>query len=98
MFAFFRKSDWPTMLRCAPGFLSAGKLPEKIVQRFRAASFELSGDTLAAFELDGEWAGNLPATFSIGRGRLRLSVEIKLVGWPGLEPGTNALKGHCSTN
>ncbi len=20
------------------------------------------------------------------------------VGWPGLEPGTNALKGHCSTN
>jgi site-specific DNA recombinase len=21
-----------------------------------------------------------------------------MVGWPGLEPGTNALKGHCSTN
>jgi hypothetical protein len=22
----------------------------------------------------------------------------KLVGWQGLEPWTNALKGHCSTN
>jgi hypothetical protein len=22
----------------------------------------------------------------------------KLVGWRGLEPRTNALKGHCSTN
>ena len=38
---------------------------------FSAASFELSGETPAAFELDGEWVGNLPATFSIERGRLR---------------------------
>ena len=22
----------------------------------------------------------------------------KMVGWQGLEPWTNALKGHCSTN
>ena len=24
--------------------------------------------------------------------------EIEMVGWQGLEPWTNALKGHCSTN
>ena len=23
---------------------------------------------------------------------------LKMVGWQGLEPWTNALKGHCSTN
>jgi len=60
------------MLRCMPGFLVRKKLPEKIVRRFRAASFELSSDSSAAFELDGEWAGNLPATFSIERERLRI--------------------------
>jgi YegS/Rv2252/BmrU family lipid kinase len=68
----FPQADWLTMLRCAPNFLVRQKLPEKIVRRFRAASFESSGDLPAAFELDGEWAGNLPATFSIERGRLRI--------------------------
>jgi diacylglycerol kinase (ATP) len=68
----FPQADWPTMVRCAPGFLVRRKLPEKIVQRFRAASFELSSDSPAAFELDGEWTGNLPATFSIERERLRM--------------------------
>jgi diacylglycerol kinase (ATP) len=68
----FPQANWLTMVRCAPGFLARRKLPEKIVQRFRAASFELAGDSPAAFELDGEWAGNLPATFSIERERLRV--------------------------
>jgi diacylglycerol kinase (ATP) len=68
----FPQADWLTMLRCAPGFLIRQKLPEKIVRRFRAASFELSSDLPVAFELDGEWAGNLPATFSIERERLRI--------------------------
>jgi YegS/Rv2252/BmrU family lipid kinase len=68
----FPQAHWLTMVRCLPGFLARQKLPEKIVRRFRAASFELSGDSPAAFELDGEWAGNLPATFSIERERLRI--------------------------
>ncbi len=33
--------------------------------------------------------GNRTATF--------MKLE-KMVGWQGLEPWTNALKGHCSTN
>lgn len=68
----FPQANWLTMLRCAPDFLARQKLPEKIVQRFRAASFELSGDLSASFELDGEWAGNLPATFSVEREKLRV--------------------------
>jgi len=64
--------NWPTLLRCAPDFLARRKLPEKLVRRFRAAAFELSGDATASFELDGERIGNLPAKFSVERGRLRV--------------------------
>lgn len=66
------RADFATMLRCAPGFLVRQKLPEKIVRRFRAAAFELTG--AAAFELDGEWGGKLPTRFSVERGRLRVIV------------------------
>ena len=66
------RADFPTMLHCAPNFLMRQKLPESAVQRFRAASFELSSETPAAFELDGEWVGNLPAAFSIEREKLRV--------------------------
>ena len=64
--------DFPALLRCAPDFLARRKLPEKLVRRFRAASFELSGDTAASFELDGELAGKLPVKFSVQRERLRV--------------------------
>jgi diacylglycerol kinase (ATP) len=68
----YPQANWLTLIRCAPNFLIRQKLPEKMIQRFHAASFELSSDSLAAFELDGEWIGNLPATFSIERERLRV--------------------------
>jgi YegS/Rv2252/BmrU family lipid kinase len=70
----FPRANWPTLIRCVPNFLVRQKLPEKIVQRFCTANFELSGKTKTAFELDGEWIGNLPATFSIERERLRVIV------------------------
>jgi YegS/Rv2252/BmrU family lipid kinase len=67
----FPRVDFPTLFRCAPDFLMRRKLPEQIVRRFRAEKFELICDS-AAFELDGEWAGNLPATFSAEREKLRV--------------------------
>jgi diacylglycerol kinase (ATP) len=70
----FPRVDFSTLLRCAPSFLARQKLPEKIVRRFRAKKFELSCGSAAAFELDGEWIGNLPATFFIERERLRVIV------------------------
>jgi YegS/Rv2252/BmrU family lipid kinase len=70
----FPRTDFWTLLRCAPDFFIRQKLPEKAVRRFCAASFELSSETKAAFELDGEWIGNLPATFSIERAKLRVIV------------------------
>jgi YegS/Rv2252/BmrU family lipid kinase len=62
--------DFATLLGCAPDFIVRRKLPEKIVRRFRAAAFELSGES--GFELDGEWIGSLPAKFSVEREKLRI--------------------------
>ena len=62
--------DFATLLGCAPDFIARRKLPEKAVRRFRAAAFELSGES--GFELDGEWIGSLPAKFSVEREKLRV--------------------------
>ncbi len=56
------------------GLLLRRKLSEHDVRRLRAEKFELTSASPAAFELDGEWVGNLPATFSVERQRLRVVV------------------------
>ena len=68
----FPRVTWLTLLCCAPGLLLRQKLPERLVRRFRAGSFEVSGGTTTGFELDGEWIGHLPAAFSVERERLRV--------------------------
>ena len=70
----FTRLNWLTLLRCVPGLLAMRRLPESVVRRVRAATFELAGESPAAFELDGEWAGCLPVTFSVERERLRVGV------------------------
>ena len=68
----FPRVTWLTFLRCAPGLLFRRKLPERLVHRLRASSFEVTGGASTAFELDGEWIGYLPATFSVEGERLRV--------------------------
>lgn len=70
---FPRVNFW-TLLRCAPGFLLKHRLPEKVVSRLRAEKIELTSETPAAFELDGEWVGHLPAAFSVEPKKLRVVV------------------------
>jgi len=70
----FPRVNWLIFLRCLPDFIARQKLPECVVQRVRAAAFELDGEPAAAFELDGEWVGHLPATFSVEREKLRVIV------------------------
>jgi len=62
-----------TLLRCVPDFLLHRRLPERHVKRIRAQKFEWISDSKVAFELDGEWIGHLPATFSIEPGKLRVA-------------------------
>ncbi len=70
----FPKVNWAVLLRCGLTLLVCRKLPESVVQRLQAARVELSATPAAAFELDGEWAGRLPATFGVEQGRLRVIV------------------------
>jgi diacylglycerol kinase (ATP) len=64
--------NWTALLRSLPGLLLRGKLPASVAQHLSAETFELTSETAAAFELDGEWVGKLPATFSIEREKLRV--------------------------
>ncbi len=88
-FAIFPAADWTdgrleicvwpranlwTLLRCAPGLLLQKRLPEKTVHRAAGEKIMLTSETRAAFELDGEWVGHLPVTFSVGREKLRVIV------------------------
>jgi YegS/Rv2252/BmrU family lipid kinase len=68
------RANWLALLRHTPGLLARRRLLASAVQRFHAATFELTGDVSASFELDGEWVGNLPATFSVAREQLRVAV------------------------
>ena len=70
----FPRVNLASLLGHAPGFLLRRKLSEKRIQRLRAEKFELTSETPAAFELDGEWVGSLPATFSVEPGKLRVVV------------------------
>jgi YegS/Rv2252/BmrU family lipid kinase len=68
----FPRVNWRILLRCTPGLLLRRKVPEHLVRRFRSGTFALAGEVPIAFELDGEWAGHLPAAFSVERERLRV--------------------------
>ena len=68
------RTGWWTLLHSAPGLLLRGKLPASVAQHLSAETFELTSETTAAFELDGEWVGKLPVTFSIERGKMRMVV------------------------
>jgi len=68
------KATFGAVLKFIPPVLLKGMLPENIVPRVRAKKFELTCQDQAAFELDGEWVGHLPATFSVGPEKIRVIV------------------------
>jgi diacylglycerol kinase family enzyme len=68
------KLSMGALLRVAPSFLLTRKLSEKHVRHVRAQKLELTSDPPAGFELDGEWAGYLPATFSVEPEKVRVVV------------------------
>lgn len=70
----FPSVNLPSLLGLAPGFILRRKFSEQKVRRLRAEKIELTSETPATFELDGEWVGNLPATFSVEPKRLRVVV------------------------
>ena len=68
------RANFLTILGCAPRFLFQKRLPEQMVRRVCAQTLELTSETPAAFELDGEWVGHLPVKFSVEQKKLRVVV------------------------
>ena len=68
------RANLGALLRHIPQLALRNRLSDAGVRRFRAGTFELKSDVPAAFELDGEWVGQLPVTFSIARQALRVAI------------------------
>lgn len=76
----FAKVGFGTLLRCAPKLLIRGTLPEAATANFRSASLTLTSDSKVPFEIDGEFGGYLPATFSMRRMQARVIVPPVISG------------------
>ncbi len=70
----FPRVNWLTLARCSPSLLLNGSLPASETRLFQAESFTLTSSSPAPLQIDGELIGQLPATFSIQRSRLRVLV------------------------
>ncbi len=70
----FPRVSWLTLARCGPRLLLRGDLPPSVTRVFQAEKLELTSEGRVPFELDGELVGDLPATFTIERARLRVIV------------------------
>jgi len=70
----FPRVNWFTLARCGPSLLLSGTLPAAVRQVFQAETLTLSSPSRAPLEADGELIGQLPATFSLHRARLRAIV------------------------
>ncbi len=70
----FPRVNWLTLARCGPRLLTKGTLPKKATENIQSSFITLTSDARVPFEVDGEYAGNLPAVFSIERSKLRVIV------------------------
>lgn len=70
----FPRVNWLTLMRCSPRLLLKGTLPQRATENVQSSSITLTSDARVPFEVDGEYVGSLPATFSIERSKLRVIV------------------------
>jgi diacylglycerol kinase (ATP) len=70
----FPRVNWLTLARCCAPLMFRRRLPPRATENFRSASLTLTGSPPAPLEVDGEFIGCLPATFSLRRSALRVIV------------------------
>lgn len=70
----FPRVNWLTLARCSPRLLLKGTLPRRATENVQSSSLTLTSGSRVPFEVDGEFAGHLPATFSIVRSKLRVII------------------------
>ena len=70
----FPRVNWLTLARCCAPLMLRRRLPPRATENFQSASLTLSGSPPAPLEVDGEFIGHLPATFSVLPSGLRVIV------------------------
>jgi YegS/Rv2252/BmrU family lipid kinase len=70
----FGRVNFLTLIRCAPRLLIRGTLPRAATANYQGSSITLTSSSRVPFEVDGEFVGYLPATFSMRRMQLRVIV------------------------
>lgn len=70
----FPRVTWLTLARCCAPLMLRRTLPPHATENFQTASFTLAGSPPAPVEVDGEFIGHIPATFSVVRSGLRVIV------------------------
>jgi diacylglycerol kinase (ATP) len=85
----FSKVNFLILLRCAPRLLLRGTLPKAATVNIRSESLTLTSPSKVPFEVDGEFVGYLPATFSMRRRQLRVIVPSAISGNDTRKPEEN---------
>jgi diacylglycerol kinase (ATP) len=70
----FPRVNWLTLARCCAPLMLRRRLPPRATENFQSATLTLSGSPPAPLEVDGEFIGHVPATFSVQRAALRVIV------------------------
>lgn len=70
----FPRVNWLTLACCGPRLLIKGTLPRRSTENLQSTSLTLTSQSRVPFEVDGEFVGHLPATFSVQRSKLRVIV------------------------
>jgi diacylglycerol kinase (ATP) len=70
----FPRVTWMTLARCCAPLMLRRRLPLRATENFQTASVVLGGSPPAPIEVDGEYIGRLPATFSLQGSALRVIV------------------------
>lgn len=70
----FPRVNWLTLIRCCAPLMLRRKLPLDVTENFQTAAFTLAASPPAPIEVDGEFIGHVPASFSVQRSRLRVIV------------------------
>lgn len=70
----FSRVNLLTLFRCAPRLLLKGTLPRAATLNLQGNTLTLTSEVKVPFEVDGEFGGYLPATFSMRRMQMRVIV------------------------
>jgi len=70
----FPRVNWLRLMLCAPSLLLRGTAPASLTEHFQAETLTVASVSQMPLQADGELIGQLPASFSIEKSKLRVVV------------------------